>query len=119
MVLYRSVMSSKLRLTINNIIVSGMWSDGKSFARSTPIRSITLSEGDTFNLSYKLDFEKDSHKMSTQTFQDFIKNNPDITLEDAFFEMFKFYPELTVNELEAKFKEELNQYFGIKKKEAK
>ena len=71
----------------------------------------TLSPGDTFNLTYKFDFEKDSF-MSVNTFQDFLKQNPEITIENAFFEMFKFYPDLTVGELEQQFKDEMNQYLG-------
>lgn len=77
---------------------------------------MTLTEGDTFNLIYKLDFEKDSFNMATETFQEFLQKNPDIRMTDAFFELFKFYPDATVKELEQIFKDEINTYIGIKPK---
>ena len=45
-----------------------------------------------------------------QTYQEFLKSNPDILMADAFFEFFRFYPDATVEELQKIFKKEIAAY---------
>ena len=45
-----------------------------------------------------------------ETYQDFLRKNPDISVEQAFCELFRFCPEATVDELHAIFRREMNIY---------
>lgn len=45
-----------------------------------------------------------------ETYQDFLNNHPDITLEQAFCELFRFYTEATVDELRIIFRKEMYEY---------
>lgn len=45
-----------------------------------------------------------------ETFQEFLKKNPDILMVDAFFALFKLYPDATVEDLHKIFKAEIISY---------
>lgn len=45
-----------------------------------------------------------------ETYQDFLDNHPDISVEQAFCELFRFYPDATVDELRIIFRKEMKIY---------
>jgi hypothetical protein len=45
-----------------------------------------------------------------ETYQDFLDNHPDISVEQAFCELFRFYPDATVDELRVIFRKEMKIY---------
>lgn len=49
-------------------------------------------------------------QVTEQDFQSFLERNPEITVERAFCELFKYYPDATVDELRTIFRKEMYEY---------
>lgn len=49
-------------------------------------------------------------QVTEQDFQSFLERNPEITVERAFCELFRYYPDATVDELRTIFRKEMYEY---------